>query len=254
MNMKHSEAYQRYLTHLADDALILGQRLAEWCGHGPVLEEDIALANISLDQIGQATLIYKELAKLDPSGRDEDGIALTRLEHEYTNLLMLELPNGDFAFTIARQFFYATFCEKYLKLLTSSSDEFLSSFAAKALKEVAYHRKHASEWVLRLGDGTEESHQRMQEAIQACWDFVGEMFEVDEAEQQLIDDGILASKQTLHTSWLEDVTSILQEATLTLPTTATFQRGGRSGRHTEHMGYLLSELQYMQRAYPGAKW
>ncbi|MFM7311061.1 MAG: 1,2-phenylacetyl-CoA epoxidase subunit PaaC [Flavobacteriales bacterium] len=252
--MKATEVYQQYLIHLADDALILGQRLAEWCGHGPVLEEDIALANISLDCVGQATLLYKEAARLDAQGRDEDAIALTRLEHEYRNLLLLELPKGDFAFTIARQFFYATYFEKYLQLLTQSKDEFISSFAAKALKEVAYHCKHARQWVLRLGDGTEESHQRMQAGIDACWDYVGEMFDVDAVEQSMIDQGILASKKDLHDAWLDDVRACIQEATLKVPTTVSFQRGGRTGRHTEHMGYLLSELQYMQRAYPGAKW
>jgi len=243
-----------FVLRLADDALILGQRLSEWCGHGPVLEEDIALSNTSLDYIGQATNLFKYAAELAADGRDEDALAFLRQESEYKNLLMLELPNGDYAFTIARQYLYSSFTLLYLTELANSSDSLLKGYAEKSIKEVRYHVQHASDWVLRMGDGTEESHNRIQTAIQQIWSYSGEFFEMDEVDQKAVDEGYGVDKASLRDAWQKAVTATLTEATLQVPESGWNQSGGRSGRHTEHMGFLLAEMQYLQRAYPGARW
>ncbi len=243
-----------YILRLADDALIIGQRLSEWCGHGPVLEEDIALSNTSLDYIGQATNLYKQAAAIESAGRDEDAIAFMREESEYRNLLMLELPNGDYAFTTARQFLYSAFMHLYLEKLSNVQDEFLSGYAAKSIKEVRYHLQHASDWVRRMGDGTEESHKRIQDAIKQIWSYTGEMFLMDETDRNAIAAGYGVDKATLAGEWKSMVSEVLKEATLEIPADGWSHTGGRSGKHTEHMGFLLAELQYLQRAYPGAKW
>ncbi len=246
--------YYTYLLRLADDSLILGQRLSEWCGHGPVLEEDIALSNIALDYVGQATNLYKQLSSTDSLGRDEDAIALTRQESEYTNLLLLELPNGDYAQTIARQYFYSSFYLLFLEQLKLSSDAFLAGFAEKSIKEVKYHMQHATDWMLRLGDGTAESHQRMQHAVNALWPYLGELFLNDALDESSVSEGWGVNRAALKSSWMDRLQSLFGEARLEIPTESWHHKGGRSGRHTEHMGFLLAEMQYLQRAYPGAKW
>ncbi|MFN5619718.1 MAG: 1,2-phenylacetyl-CoA epoxidase subunit PaaC [Flavobacteriales bacterium] len=243
-----------YTIRLADDALILGQRLSEWCGHGPVLEEDIALANIALDYVGQATNLYKHASQLDAAKRDEDTLALTRMESEYNNLLMLELPNGDYAFTIARQYYYTSFYLLFLDKLKSSNDTFLSGFAEKSIKELRYHVQHASDWIRRMGDGTAESHRRIQEAVNQLWPYVGEMFLMDSLETELAKTEYAVDRSVMVDEWKRQCSALFEEATLLLPTEAWHHKGGRDGRHTEHMGYLLAEMQYLQRAYPGAKW
>jgi ring-1,2-phenylacetyl-CoA epoxidase subunit PaaC len=243
-----------YALRRADDALILGHRLSEWCGHAPMMEEDMALANMGLDLLGQARELYSYAAKVEGNGNDEDKFAYLRDVRQYRNLLLLEQPNGDFARTMARQFFYAAFADLYWRAMMNSPDATLAAIAAKSEKESAYHVRHCSEWIIRLGDGTEESHRRAQTAIEDLWAYTGEMFEVDEGERDLIDAGIAVDPVTLRPQWLETVSSVLHEATLTLPASDWMQRGGRSGRHSEHLGHLLSELQSMQRTFPGATW
>jgi ring-1,2-phenylacetyl-CoA epoxidase subunit PaaC len=243
-----------YALRRADDALILGHRLSEWCGHAPMMEEDMALANMGLDLLGQARELYSYAAKVEANGNDEDKFAYLRDVRQYRNLLLLEQPNGDFARTMARQFFYAVFADLYWRAMMSSSDATLAAIAAKSEKESAYHVRHSSEWIIRLGDGTDESHRRAQTAIDDLWAYTGEMFEVDDSERGLIDAGIAVDPATLRARWLKTVSSVLREATLTLPKSAWMQQGGRNGRHSEHLGHLLSELQSMQRTFPGATW
>ena len=243
-----------YTLRRADDALILGHRLSEWCGHAPMLEEDMALANMGLDLLGQARELYSYAAKVEGRGNDEDKFAYLRDVRQYRNLLLLEQPNGDFAHTMVRQFFYAAFADLYWRAMVKSSDTTLAAIAAKSEKEMAYHLRHSSEWMVRLGDGTEESHARAQTAIDDLWGFTGEMFETDEAERALIDADIAADPVTLRPSWLKTISEIVSQATLTLPKSGWMQQGGRSGRHSEHLGHLLSELQSMQRTFPGATW
>ena len=243
-----------YTLRRADDALILGHRLSEWCGHAPMLEEDMALANMGLDLLGQARALYSYAAQIEGRGNDEDKFAYLRDVRQYRNLLLVEQPNGDFARTIVRQFFYAAFADLYWRAMMTSSDAMLAAIAAKSEKESAYHVRHSSEWMLRLGDGTAESHARAQFAIDDLWAFTGEMFETDDAERALINAGIAVDPATLHPQWLKTVSAIVSEATLALPGTGWMQKGGRSGRHSEHLGHLLSELQSMQRTFPGASW
>ena len=249
-----NQVYNTYLLRLADDTLILGQRLSEWCGHGPILEEDIALSNIALDYIGQSTNVFKQLASLVNDGRDEDAIALTRMESEYVNALMLELPNGDYATTIARQYYYSSFYLLYLEQLKNSSDVFLAGFAEKSIKEVKYHLQHATDWMLRLGDGTPESHSRMQHAVNSLWPYLGELFHDDDTDMEAVKEGWGVSREALKTAWTDRLNAVFAEAGLSVPSEAWYHSGGRKGRHTEHMGFLLAEMQFLQRAFPGAKW
>jgi ring-1,2-phenylacetyl-CoA epoxidase subunit PaaC len=243
-----------YVLRRADDALILGHRLSEWCGHAPMLEEDMALANMGLDLLGQARELYGYAAKAEGKGNDEDKFAYLRDVRQYRNLLLLEQRNGDFARTMVRQFFYSAFADLYWRAMMKSSDATLSAIAAKSEKESAYHLRHSSEWIVRLGDGTEESHARAQTAIDDLWAFTGEIFEVDASERALIDAGIAVDPASLRPQWLKTVSDIVSEATLALPKGDWMQQGGRSGRHSEHLGHLLSELQSMQRTFPGATW
>lgn len=243
-----------YVLRRADDALILGHRLSEWCGHAPMLEEDMALANMGLDLLGQARELYSYAAQIEGNGNDEDKLAYLRDVRHYRNLLLVEQPNGDFAHTIARQFFYSAFSDPYWRTMTKSSDPTLAAIAAKSEKESAYHLRHSSEWILRLGDGTPESHARMQAAIDNLWAFTGEMFETDDSERALIETGVAIDPAALRPQWLKAVSGIVGEATLVLPKSEWMQEGGRSGRHSEHLGHLLSELQSLQRAFPGASW
>jgi ring-1,2-phenylacetyl-CoA epoxidase subunit PaaC len=243
-----------YALRRADDALILGHRLSEWCGHAPAMEEDMALANMGLDLLGQARELYSYAADVEGKGNDEDKFAYLRDVRQYRNLLLLEQPNGDFARTMARQFFYAAFADLYWRAMMKSGDATLAAIAAKSEKESAYHLRHSSEWMVRLGDGTEESHRRAQDAVDDLWAYTGEMFEVDESERALIERGVAVDPAMLHRQWLATVSAVVGEATLTLPKSGWMQQGGRSGKHSEHLGHLLSELQSMQRTFPGARW
>jgi ring-1,2-phenylacetyl-CoA epoxidase subunit PaaC len=243
-----------YALRRADDALILGHRLSEWCGHAPMMEEDMALANMGLDLLGQARELYSYAAKVEGKGNDEDKFAYLRDVRQYRNLLLLEQPNRDFARTITRQFFYAAFADLYWRAMMKSRDATLAAIAAKSEKESAYHVRHSSEWVIRLGDGTEESHRRAQTAVDDLGAYTGEMFEADDGERGLIDAGIAVDPAALRPRWMETVSNVLREATLVLPKSDWMQQGGRSGRHSEHLGHLLSELQSMQRTFPGVTW
>jgi ring-1,2-phenylacetyl-CoA epoxidase subunit PaaC len=243
-----------YTLRCADDALILGHRLSEWCGHAPMLEEDMALSNIALDLLGQARELYSYAAKVEGKGNDEDKFAYLRDIRQYRNLLLVEQPNGDFAHTLVRQFFYSAFADLHWRAMMKSTDATLAAIAAKSEKESAYHLRHSSEWMVRLGDGTEESHARTQAAIDHLWAFTGEMFAADDSERDLIDRGIAVDPATLRPQWLKTISGIVGEATLDLPKGDWMQQGGRSGRHSEHLGHLLSELQSMQRSFPGATW
>ena len=243
-----------YALRRADDALILGHRLSEWCGQAPALEEDMAFANMGLDLLGQARELYSYAAKVEGQGNDEDKFAYLRDIRQYRNLLLLEQPNGDFAHTMVRQFFYAAFADLYWRAMMKSSDATLAAIAAKSEKESAYHLRHSSEWIVRLGDGSEESHHRAQTAIDDLWAFTGEMFHIDESERALIDSGIAVDPVTQRPQWLKTVSDIVSEATLVLPRSDWMQQGGRSGRHSEHLGHLLSELQSMPRTFPGVTW
>ncbi|ULK96509.1 1,2-phenylacetyl-CoA epoxidase subunit PaaC [Bradyrhizobium sp. I71] len=238
----------------ADDALILGHRLSEWCGHAPMLEEDMALSNIALDLIGQARELYTYAAKVEGKDNDEDKLAYLRDVRQYRNLLLVEQPNGDFAQTLVRQFFYSAFADLYWRAMMSSRDTTLAAIAAKSEKESAYHLRHASEWIIRLGDGTDESRRRAQAAIDHLWAFTGEMFSVDDGERALIQAGIAIDPASLRGRWLTTLSDVVGEATLELPRNDWMQQGGRSGRHSEHLGHLLSELQSMQRTFPGLTW
>lgn len=243
-----------YALRRADDALILGHRLSEWCGHAPMMEEDMALANIGLDLIGQARELYSHAAKIEGAGNDEDTFAYLRDVRQYRNLLLVEQPNGDFARTIIRQFFYSTFADPYWRAMMESTDATLAAIAAKSEKESAYHVRHTSEWVIRLGDGTDESHRRAQTAVDDLWAFTGEMFHTDESDTGLIANGVAIDPESLRAGWMDSVSTILDIATLKVPDSKWMQKGGRSGKHSEHMGHLLSELQSLQRSFPGATW
>jgi ring-1,2-phenylacetyl-CoA epoxidase subunit PaaC len=243
-----------YALRRADDALILGHRLSEWCGHAPMMEEDMALANMGLDLIGQARELYTYAAKVENAGNDEDKFAYLRDVRQYRNLLLVEQPNGDFAGTILRQFFYSAFADPYWRAMMKSKDETLAAVAAKSEKESAYHLRHSSEWVIRLGDGTEESHRRAQAAIDDLWAFTGELFHGDESDKVLIADGVAIDPESLRATWTQTVASVLQTSTLKSPASAWMQKGGRTGHHSEHLGHILSELQSLQRSFPGATW
>ncbi|RYX88134.1 MAG: phenylacetate-CoA oxygenase subunit PaaI [Bradyrhizobiaceae bacterium] len=243
-----------YALRRADDALILGHRLSEWCGHAPMLEEDMALANMGLDLIGQARELYSYAGKVEGAGNDEDRLAYLRDVRQYRNLLLVEQPNGDFARTIIRQFLYSAFADLYWREMMNSADATLAAIAAKSEKESAYHVRHSSEWVIRLGDGTAESHRRAQEALDDLWAFTGELFHVDDSDRSLIADGMVIDPERLRSAWSATVNEVVQTATLKLPARDWMQKGGRSGHHSEHLGHLLSELQSLQRSFPGATW
>jgi ring-1,2-phenylacetyl-CoA epoxidase subunit PaaC len=244
----------QYLLRLADDRLVLGHRLSEWCGHGPILEEDIALANIALDLIGQATLYLKLAGETEGKGRSEDDLAYFRDAIDYRNVQLVELPNGDYAMTMVRQFFYDVFSYHVLEQLQSSKHTEIAGIAAKGFKEVRYHVRHSSEWVVRMGDGTEESHARAQKAVDHLWRFTGEMFQADDVDRAMKDDGIGADVEAIKPKWNEIVTDVLNRATLVLPKDPPAMTGGRRGRHTEHLGHMLSEMQIVARSHPGAAW
>jgi len=243
-----------YTLRLADDALVLGHRLSEWCGHAPVLEEDLALANMALDLIGQARSLYAYAGEVEGTGQNEDALAYRRDAGEYRSILLVEQPNGDFAVTILRQLLYAACAHPYFEALTSSKDATLAAIAAKSAKELAYHVRHAGEWTIRLGDGTEESHRRAQETLEHLWPYTGEMFETDDVERALIEAGVAVDRAGVRPRWQRTLAPILADANLQLPPSEWMQSGGRAGRHSEHLGHILAELQFLQRAYPDARW
>jgi ring-1,2-phenylacetyl-CoA epoxidase subunit PaaC len=243
-----------YLLRLGDDRLVLGHRLSEWCGHAPILEEDIALANISLDLIGQATLLLKLAGEVEGKGRSEDALAYFRDAIEFRNVLMAELPKGDFAFTIMRQFLFGVAAYYHLEGLARSTQAELAGIAAKALKETRYHVRHSGEWVIKLGDGTAESHDRAQRALDELWRYTGEMFLTDAVDARLVAAGIAPDLSEIEPRWSAQVSEVLGRATLATPSAGYMQRGGRVGRHTEHLGHMLSEMQIVARSHPGAQW
>lgn len=252
--MEQKEALFNYLLRLADNAAILGHRLSEWCGHGPELEEDIAIINTALDLLGHARSLYTYAGEVEGKGRDEDDLAYLRIEREYRNALICELPNGHYGDTIARQFLFDQFNFLLFSELVNSKDETIAAIAAKAIKEIRYHLRRSTEWTLRLGDGTEDSHNRIQQSLQDVWSYTGDLFAQDENDKTVIEAGIGPDLTKLHSVWKEKVNDVLTEATLQMPEDGWMHSGSKQGRHTEHMGYILAELQYMQRAYPNCEW
>lgn len=244
----------KYLLHLADCPMILGQRLGEWCGHGPVLEQDIALTNIALDLFGQARLLYQYIASIEDVKSTEDKLAMLRYEHEYYNFLLVEQPNQDFGQTIVRQFLYDAFNLLQYQDLSTNTDDQVKAIAIKTIKEIKYHYRYSSEWVIRLGDGTETSHQIMQDAVNELWRYTGEMFEPCSYETELIREGTINDISALKGEWTSKVESIMSVAGLVIPKEEVMIMGGKEGKHSENMGYILTELQYMQRTYPEMQW
>jgi len=251
--MKNSNLYQ-YILGIADNSLILGQRLGELCGHGPNLETDIACTNISLDLIGQTRSYYQYAAKLVENNKTEDDIAFLRLEREYKNVLLVEQPNRHFGFVIMRQYLFDVYHYLFLNQLQESKDETLTAIAKKSLKEVSYHKRFSGDWVKRLGDGTAESHEKMQEALNGLWRYTEELFHTTEADEAMIDEGIGVDVAALKEAYHQEVKTLFEEATLAIPEGNYFTSGGKKGIHSEHMGYLLADLQYMQRTYPNMTW
>jgi ring-1,2-phenylacetyl-CoA epoxidase subunit PaaC len=252
--MTEKEALYQYVLQIGDNALILGQRLGEWCGHGPVLEQDIAMTNIALDLMGQARSLMSYAAEVEGKSRTEDQVAFLRKEHEYRNVLLVEQPNEDFAYTIVRQFLFDSFHYYFQEALLESKDERLAAIAAKSLKEIRYHLKYSSEWMIRLGDGTEVSHEKIQTALDDLWMFSGELTQPNQIDQQMFQAGIGVDLNKIKTAVEEKVDEIIKIATLQKPSNDWMQSGGKEGRHTENMGFILSEMQYMQRAYPNMEW
>ncbi|WBB77973.1 phenylacetate-CoA oxygenase subunit PaaC [Micromonospora sp. WMMD882] len=244
----------RYALRLGDDALIAAQRLAGWATRAPEMEEDVALANIALDQLGAARLLLTYAGELEGAGRDEDALAYLRDDREFRNCLLVELPNGDFAVTMAKLLFLAAYQRSTYGSLVTSTDERLAAIAEKTRKEVAYHLDHAALWVRRLGDGTEESHRRMQAAVDEIWPYTHELFAADETTARLAAAGLVAAPVSYRGQWLETVEEVLADATLTRPADGWGPSGGRDGVHTEHLSYLLAEMQVLHRAHPGATW
>jgi ring-1,2-phenylacetyl-CoA epoxidase subunit PaaC len=249
-----TDATFEYLLRLGDDRLLLGHRLSEWCGHAPILEEDIALANIALDLIGQASLLLGLAGKIEGQRRDADALAYLRDAVEYRNTLLVELPKGDFAVTIVRQLFFSVFALLQADALQRSSNQELAGIAAKAVKECRYHVRHSSDWVLKLGGGTTESGSRAQRAVDDLWRYTGELFLADDVDRSAAASGLGVDPSTLESGWSETVRDVIGRAGLTIPETPYMQRGGRSGRHTEHLGHMLGEMQILARSHPGASW
>jgi ring-1,2-phenylacetyl-CoA epoxidase subunit PaaC len=251
--VSQEDALFEYLLRLGDDRLVLGHRLSEWCGHGPVLEEDIALANVALDLIGQATNFLRLAGQVEGKGRDEDALAYFRDAIDYRNIKLVELPNGEFGRTVVRQFLFDAWSVLLLDGLQQADHTELAGIAAKAHKEARYHVRHSGEWLLRLGDGTEESHRRAQTALDELWPYTGELFAADEVDR-LLAGAIAPEPAALEPAWRDVVSDVVRRATLTLPADGYMHAGGRHGRHTEHLGHLLAEMQILARSHPGAKW
>jgi len=252
--MNNKEVLHIYLLQLADNALILGHRLSEWCGHGPILEQDMAMTNIALDLVGQARSLYQYAAEVEGKGKTEDDLAYLRMETEYRNVLLVEQPNEDFAYTVVRQFLYDIYSFHFYTQLKNSKDQQLAAIAEKSLKEVTYHVRWSSEWMIRLGDGTDLSHQKIQKAVNDLWHYSGELLQMSKAEEALLSEGIAVDLSTLKNDCEKKIESVLAEANLEKPENVFMQSGGKEGRHSEHFGFIISELQYLQRAYPGQKW
>ena len=252
--MPVENALFEYVTRLGDDRLVLGHRLSEWCGHGPILEEDIALANISLDLVGHAAALLKLAGEVEGKGRDEDALAYFRDAVEYRNALLVELPKGDFAYTIVRQFLFDAYSVLLWDALSSCQHEQLAAIAAKCLKEDKYHLRHSSEWVVRLGDGTDESHARAQNALNDLWRYTGELLSHDAIDDRVAELGVAVDHDGISSRWNTMVNDVLGRATLVIPTDGAHNQGGRRGRHTEHLGHLLSVMQIVARSHPGASW
>ena len=275
--MKDQKLLLDYTLRLADDALIIGHRISEWCGHGPILEQDIALTNTALDHLGRARSLYQYAAEqfnnlsadekkniftsvaiqnMVQAGAsiDEDDLAYLRDGWDFKNMLLLEQPNIDWAFTIARSFFYDVFNYFFFDQLKGSNDVTLSAVAEKSLKEVTYHLRWSSEWVVRLGDGTEESHKRMQHAVNELWSYTGEMFTINETDRAMQQEGVGVNLEGIKQMWMQHIKSVFEDATITIPAGTWMQQGGKEGRHSENLGYILAELQFMQRTYPGMEW
>lgn len=244
----------KYVLSLGDDALISAQRLAQWAYKAPFLEEDIALSNISLDLFGRANLLLEYAAELEGEKTTADDLAFKRNERKFTNLLMCEHPNGNFADTIVRQFFLDAYDKLFLYTLSKSRDKQLASIAAKAIKETTYHYRHSSNWVIRLGDGTEKSHRKVQEAINNLWTFTGEFFKMTQTDIEMVNKKVGVDRKALKPEWDKTINDVCKEATLKIPENSSMTTGGRDGIHTEHLGHLLSDMQYLQRAYPDATW
>ncbi|AFL81258.1 phenylacetate-CoA oxygenase, PaaI subunit [Aequorivita sublithincola DSM 14238] len=253
IQMKNQNLYNYILT-IADNSLILAQRLGELCGHGPSLETDIALTNISLDLLGQTRSYYQYAAKISEENKSEDDIALLRIEREYRNCLLVEQPNTHFGYVIGRQFLFDFYHFMLMEKLQNSPDEILSAIAKKGIKEVSYHKRFSSDWVKRLGDGTEESNKKMQEAINDLWRFTDELFYMTDAEKEMSKEGIGIEVSSFKEKYYKEVSEVLKESALTVPENKYFTKGGKEGVHSEHMGYILAELQYMQRTYPNMEW
>jgi ring-1,2-phenylacetyl-CoA epoxidase subunit PaaC len=251
--MKNQNFYN-YILGIADNSLILGQRMGELCGHGPSLETDIACTNISLDLFGQVRSYFQYAAKIAGDNRTEDAIAMLRKERDYKNVLLVEQPNTNFAYTMGRQFLFDVYHLAFLRELQKSTDLTLSAIANKCVKEVSYHQRFSSDWIRRLGDGTEESKAKMQEAINDLWTYTNELFHQTEADKVMVAEGIGVDVTKLKDAYYTQVSQVLEEASLEIPELKYFQKGGKEGIHTEHMGFLLTELQYMQRAYPNMEW
>jgi ring-1,2-phenylacetyl-CoA epoxidase subunit PaaC len=252
--MTQQQALFQFCLRLGDDAVVLGHRLSEWCSRAPMLEEDLALTNFALDYIGRAEDIFDYAAAIEGKGRSGDDLVYRRPERQYQNHLITEQPNGDFAFTIARQFLFSAYNCEVLEELTQSKDATLAAIASKALKESRYHLRHATDWINRLGGGTEESNRRTQDALNKLWMFTGELFEMDDVDLMLLETGISTDLHTIKPVWEKLVEQTLTGAGLQKPATTYMQTGSRKGIHSEHLGHLLSEMQYLVRAYPDAKW
>jgi len=252
--MNKQEALFKYILRIADNNLVLGHRLSEWTGRGPMLEEEMALCNMALDLLGQANALLQYAAQVEGKGRTEDDLAYLRNDRDFYNTLLAEQPNGDWAFTIARQFLTDTFDFYFYDELRKSADHTLAGIAAKAHKEATYHLRHSSAWTERLGDGTEESHQRMQRAIHELWRFTDELFEMNEVDDILLREKVAVDLRGVKTKWNQKVDEVLAAATLQRPDNVFMQRGSREGIHTEHLGHLLAEMQHLHRTHPGVKW
>lgn len=250
----NKESLKNYILEIADNSLILGQRLGELTGHGPSLETDIALTNMSLDLFGQVRSYYQYIAQLSGEDKTEDDIAFLRLERDYKNVLLVEQPNTDFGYVITRQYFFDVFHLMLMQQLQHSKDEALLAIAKKGIKEVSYHKRFSGDWVKRLGDGTEESHNRIQQAVNDLWPYTSELLEMTEVAKSAVAVGIGVDASQLKEVYYKEVSELLKEATLEVPESKYFHKGGKQGIHSEHMGYILADMQYMQRTYPGMKW
>lgn len=252
--METKDALINYCLRLGDSSLILGQRMAEWCSNGPILEEDIAMTNLALDLIGQARTMLTYAGKIEDNGRTEDDLAYRREEREYYNTLLSERPNGHFGETVVRNFLHDAFFYHLYQSLKNSKDEMVAAHAAKSIKEVTYHLRHSSEWLVRLGDGTEESHKKVQESLNDLWEYTGDLFEMNEVDETLIKDGIAVDLNEVKKVWDETINTVLKRATLNRPEDAYMHSGRLDAIHSEYLGHLIAEMQFLQRAYPNAEW